>query len=76
MTTLYEFAECIKIEVKEGNACLTSSAKAGDDNDYNMAIDGLEALLLSFASKGLLQSNKATQDAVRDAIEAIANNVD
>ena len=75
MTTLYEFAENIKIEVTGKSECLTSSAKVDDDNDYNMAIDGLEALLLSFASKGLLESNKATQDAVRDAIESIANNV-
>ena len=62
----------------EGNGDITSDLHMDEDNDedetYNSAIDGLEALVLAQACVGLDVTSEKYVKALETAVEAIANN--
>ena len=62
----------------EGNGEITSDLHMDEDNDedetYNSAIDGLEALVLAQACAGLNVTSQKYAEALETAVDAIANN--
>lgn len=66
----------IRIESTSGAASIESSIpRDPDEPEYNAAIDGVEALLLSLYSQGIPLGGKAVRDAIFGALEAIDNNL-
>ena len=74
-------SELIEIKIAldgEGNGEITSDLHMDEDNDedetYNSAIDGLEALVLAQACAGLNVTSQKYAEALETAVDAIANN--
>lgn len=61
----------------DGSA-LTSDLKGEDndeDQDYNLAIDGIESLILAHACAGIDIESPAYLEGIETAVEAAANNL-
>lgn len=54
--------------------CRASDSSA-EFRDYNLAMEGIESLLLAFACEGIDVSSKACRKALQVATESCANNL-
>ncbi len=69
---VFDVSDTEQITVTPG--WLESSVERGPrELDYSVALDGLESLLLALVTAGVDLSGEAARGAVKDAVEAIAN---
>lgn len=68
----------IEVRLQENGGVIVSDLKGDDaeeDGDYNLAVDGIEALILAHACAGVDVQDERYVQGVLTAIEAAANNL-
>ena len=65
----------IESNLKETCGCNPAFNCVCELNDYNMAIDGLEAFLLSLAGAGVDMTTPQIKEAIESAAEALGNSL-
>lgn len=66
-------SDFIRVQVINGNGSLVSSLQNEEDEEYDIAIEGLERLILAHACAGVDIESPGYVEGIETAIEAIAN---